>query len=126
MQFKEFEATFIIRALTRGLPPRSRTLGILNSRQTLRTVAAKGRHLAIDPITIDPRSQLYQLVLHVDDLIEASPEHPICDSPKSQIEIASFRPLKPWNLANSKLRSEVDSSSMAWLIFTDQLTNTYV
>jgi hypothetical protein len=43
----------------------------LDARPTI--VAVKGRHLAIDPIPIDPRSELYQLVLQVDDLIEASP-----------------------------------------------------
>jgi hypothetical protein len=36
-------------------------------------VAVKGRHLPIDPISIDPGSELHQLVLHVDDLIEPSP-----------------------------------------------------
>jgi hypothetical protein len=87
----------------------------LNPRPTI--VAVKGRHLAIDPIPVDPGSELYQLMLQVDDLIEASPEQIACtcrpwlirshrhlrcghritigDSPKSQIEIASFRPLKP-------------------------------
>jgi hypothetical protein len=38
-----------------------------------------------------------------------------CDSPESQIEIASFRPLKPRNLANSKPRPAVKSIPAQWL-----------
>ena len=85
-------------------------------------VAVERRDLAIDPVPIDPASELHQLVPHVDDLIEPGPEqiaftrplrflrshrplrcdHEIMlgDSRESQNEIASFR-LEPRKLAIS-------------------------
>src|ERR1700742_3539114 len=76
-------------------------------------------------------------MLHVDDLIEASPEQiaftyrlrlvwshrllrynhriTIGDSLESQTEFASFRPLKPPNLANSKPRPAAKSTPAQWL-----------
>jgi hypothetical protein len=37
-------------------------------------VAVERRHLAVDPCPVDLAAKLYQLVLHVDDLVEPGPE----------------------------------------------------